>query len=97
MKGMPTGANEAMSKTKKILIVIGAVIGGIALLGVIAYGIVYGVLTHLFSKTNYVSEPEVNVPSSWDVDEDGIGASTDIEDLINQLEKEEAEKNQNGD
>ncbi|MBP3322394.1 MAG: hypothetical protein J6M12_08565 [Clostridia bacterium] len=86
-----------MSKTKKILIAIGAVVGGIALLCAIGYGIVYGVLTHLFSKTNYISEPEISVPSSWDVDEDGIGASTDLEDLINQLEKEEAEKNQNAD
>ncbi len=85
-----------MSKTKKALIVIASVVGGIALLCAIAYGIFYGVLTYLFGKTNYLSEPEIVVPSSWDADEDGIGASTDIEDLINQLEKEEAEKNQNG-
>ena len=83
-----------MSKLKKILIVIAAVIGGIAILCAIGYGIFFGVLTHLFGKTNYVSEPDVIVPESWDVDEDGIGASTDLEDLINQLEKEEAEKNQ---
>lgn len=86
-----------MSKTKKILIAVAAVVCGIVVLCAIGYGVFYGILTDLFSKMNYVSEPEMSIPESWNAEEDGIGASTDIEDLINQLEKEEAEKNQSGD
>ena len=50
-------------------------------------------LDDLFEKMNYVTETDYEVPSDWDVDEDGIGASTNLEDLINQMQKEEEEKN----
>ena len=49
-------------------------------------------LDDLFGKMNYVTETDYEVPSSWDPDE-GIGASTNLEDLINQMQKEEEEKN----
>lgn len=94
------GKNQKPKKSKWFYV---AIVAGVLALVLIVFsvgGFFSGkmLLDRLFGKMTYVSEPEYEVPSSWDVDEDGIGPSDNLEDLISQLEKlekEQAEKEQN--
>ena len=73
-------------------IAVAVIVGVIAVLVLAAFVGGKILIETLWGNTNYVSEPEYVTPSGWDVDSDGIGASTDLSDLIDRLEKEQAEK-----
>jgi hypothetical protein len=83
---------KSAKRLRAVAIVLAVIVGIFAALVLAAFIGGKILIEDLWGNTNYVSEPEYVTPSDWNPDE-GIGPSTNLDDLINQLEKEEAEKN----